>query len=182
MTSRNLRMMAPALALVAMAATASAGAEEPAIWLRVEINQAAHDHAKISMTVPLSLIEVVIENVDPSRVMTEIKTEKGIDLAKMWKQIRNMDLDEFITVDTDDAKVRVYKDTKFFRVTVQESEYDSPNVEMKVPFPIMDYLLQPHKEGFKFSELVESVRGSLPMTLLEATHDEGMVKVWIEEK
>jgi hypothetical protein len=170
MTSRNLRT------------TASAVAQEPAIWLRVEINQARHDHAKVSMTVPLSLIEVVIENVDPSRVMTEIKTEKGIDLAKMWRQIRNMDLDEFITVDTDEAKVKVYKDTKFFRVTVQEEDYDSPNVEMKIPFPIMDYMLQSHKDGFKFSELVESVRGSLPMTLLEANHDEGMVKVWLEEK
>jgi len=183
MKSHAFRILVPVLALAFVAAAVSPlFAEEPTIWLRVEVNKTGEDHAKIKVTLPLSLIEVAIESVDPSRVFHDIKSEKGIDLAKMWKQVRNLDVDEFITVDSDEAKVKVYKDSEFFRITVQEENYEKPNVEVRIPFTVMDYLFEEHKEGFKFSDLVRSLKGQLPLTLIEATHDEGTVKVWIEEK
>jgi hypothetical protein len=181
MTSRKLTLASAALAVLAAAASAPVRADEPTIWLRIDVNQADEDHAKVKINVPLSLMEVVIESVDTSKVMSDLKTEKGIDIGKLWRQMRKMELDEFITVDTDDAKVKVYKDKDFFRLTIQEESYDKPNCEIKIPLPIMDYLFEDHKNGFKMSDLVDTLRGHLPLTLVEATHEKGTVKVWMEE-
>jgi hypothetical protein len=181
MRSRKIAMLAAALVLAALAAAGGySRADEPVVWLRVDVSEGGHERVKV--TLPLSLIEVVIESVDPSRIMTELKSEKGIDLAKLWRQVRNMDLDEFITIDSDEAKVKVFKDREVFRVTIQEEGQEKPNVEVRVPFPIMDYLLEDRRGDFKLSELVDGLRGHLPLVLVEASHDEGRVRVWLEER
>lgn len=181
MRSGVLRTALAALTVMT-AASAAARAAEPMVMLRVDVSEAGGDHPKVKVTVPLSLIEVVIDAVDPSMVMKEIKTEKGLDLAKLWRQLRSADVDEFISIDHDGDKVKVYKDRTNFRVTIQESGYDEPNIEVRLPFAVMDYLLDERREEYKLSELVEALRASLPLTLVEARHDGDSVKVWLEER
>lgn len=171
-----------ALAIAAGLTTAAAAAEDPAIWLRVEIGGNAEEHGNVKIMLPISLIEVVVDSVDTSKVMSEIKMEKGIDLAKMWRQVRNLDESEFVRIDSDDAKVRVYKDARNFRVTVHEPGFEQPNVEVKIPFSMMDYLFEEGRKEFKLSEMISSLRGQLPLTLVEAKHDGESVTVWLEEK
>jgi hypothetical protein len=131
---------------------------------------------------PLSLIEVVVDNIEPARVVKEIKSEKGIDIAKIWKQMRDMDIDEFITIDKDDAKVKVYKDHDFFKITVHQESGEGTDADLRIPFGFMDYLLDADRDKFDFQEMVNSLKGHLPLTLVEATHEDGSIKVWLEEK
>jgi len=67
-------------------------------------------------------------------------------------------------------------------VTMQAGGESEPNVEVRIPFTVMDYLFEQDRKEFKFSDLVESLRGHLPMTIVEARNDGESVKVWLEEK
>lgn len=183
MKSRILKgALAGAAILILAPLAAPLLADEPVVMLRVDVNGTDKDTPKIRVTVPLSLIEVVIESVDTSEVMHSLKTEKGIDIKKLWRELKNADVDEFVTVEKGDKKVKVYKERDTFRVSVQEESYDSPNIELRIPFTVMDYLTEEHKEGFKLSEMIEGLRAQLPLTIIEAHHDGDNVKVWLEEK
>ena len=184
MITRN-RMWVPIVLAVAvsLAAAAPARAEEPTVWLHVEVVGTGHDVPNVKVTLPISLVEVVLESVDTHHgFLTHVGKDGEINLAKIWKQVRNLELDEFVTIDSEEGKVKVFKDSRYFRVTVQEPEYEQPNMQVKIPLALMDYLFDEQREGFKFSEMLASLRGSLPLTIIEATHEEGQVKVWLDEK
>lgn len=172
-----------AIALMVLLGAPALRAEEPTIWLNVEVNDATTGGPKVKVYLPLSLIEVVIDSLDTTEVLTHLKADKGIDLADLWRNLRDSDVDEFVRIDTDDEKVKVFKEGQTLRVTVQEAGYEEPNVQIRVPFSIMDFLVEETGRGeFRFSEFVAQLRGSLPLVLVEASHHDERVKVWVEER
>lgn len=172
-----------ALALIALTGWQAAVAEAPTIWLNVEVNGADAAVPKVKINMPISLIEVVINSIDTTEVMQHLKTEKGIDLTVLWQNLRDADVDEFVSIDSEDAQVKVFKEGQNLRVTVKEAGFDEPNVQVRVPFTVMDFLIEGATQNeFRLSQLVEQLRGNLPLVLLEANHDEENVKIWIEER
>ena len=127
-------------------------------------------------------MEVVAESIDPGEMLREVRSEHGIDIVKIWKQVRDMDLSEFVTIDSDEMKMKVYKDRDYFRVSGQEVGHESANIEVKIPIQLIDYFLDESREAFRLSDLVNAVQGHLPLTLVEVTKDDAHVKVWLEEK
>jgi len=150
--------------------------------LRVDVNGNGADAPKVRVSLPISLIEVVVESVDTSHVMRDLKTDKGIDIKKLWRELKNANVDEFVTVEKESEKVKVYKERDTFRVSIQEEGNDSPNIEIRIPFSIMDYLTESHDDGFKLSEMIAGLKTQLPLTIVEAHHDGQNVRVWLEEK
>jgi len=176
---RTMLLAGTALALVL--GTAPAAADEPTVWLRIETSEGLHgDLPRVKVHVPLSLIEVVIESLDSGDILREIQFEKGIDLAKLWRELRSADTDEFVIIEVDGDHVKVYKDRDSMRVTIQEDGYREPNINVRIPFAVVDFLLDNEGREFRLSEIVKAVRGELPLVLVEATRDEGTVKVWLE--
>ncbi len=172
-----------ALAVIALLAPTAAAAEEPAIWLNVEVNESSAAGPKVKVNMPLSLIEVVIDSIDTTEVMTHLKTEKGIDLASLWKNLRDADVDDFVTIDDEDAHVKVFKEGQTLRVTVKEAGFEEPNVQIRIPFTVMDYLVEgATRNEFRLSQLVEQLRGNLPLVLVEANHHHESVRIWLEER
>src|SRR5437867_2453352 len=110
---------AAAILIMAPPAAAAASTDEPVIMLRVDVNGTDKDTPRVKVSVPLSLIEVVIESVDTTQVMRDLKAEKGIDIRKLWRELKNAEINEFVTIEQADKKVRVFKDTDTFRVTIQ---------------------------------------------------------------
>jgi len=184
MRTLSLRSALAVLSIVACAplATPAAASDDSTIMLRVEVNGTGAENAKVKVSLPLSLIEVVVESVDTSHVMRDLKTEKGIDIKKLWRDLKNANVDEFITVEKDSEKVKVYKERDTFRVSIQEDGNDSPNIEVRIPFSIMDYLTESHDDGFKLSEMVAGLKTQFPLTIVEARHDGQNVKVWLEQR
>jgi hypothetical protein len=178
----NSALAAAAVLALAPLASPAAASDDPVVMLRVDVNWKG-DHAdKVKVSVPLSLIEVVVDSVDTTDIMRDLKTDKGIDIRKLWRELKNADVNEFVTIEKDNEKVKVYKDKDTFRVTVQEEDYDTPNVEIRIPFSVMDYMTQDHKDGFKLSEMLSGLKSQLPLTIVDARHDDKTIKVWLEEK
>jgi hypothetical protein len=171
------------MTLLALGAAKTALAEDPAVWLNVEVRESGMENPKVKVTLPLSLMEVVVNSLDTSNVLSDLKAEKGIDLANLWQNLKNADTDEFVRIEDEGNKVQVYKDGENLRVTVQEEGFSEPNVQIRVPYAVMDYLVeQANSREFRLSDLISQLKGHLPLVLVEATHSGQSVKVWLEER
>ncbi|HEY3174290.1 MAG TPA: hypothetical protein VGK94_00870 [Candidatus Polarisedimenticolia bacterium] len=175
--------MALALPLLAVAGAPARASDKEIIWMRVQVFDQGGEHAKVKINLPLSLIEVVIDSIDKREFMAELEEEHpSLDIQKLWRQIRKMEGDDFVTIESDKENVRVWKDKEFFRINVREAGFDEPNIEVKLPLAIMDYVFEKADErSFSFQELVEQLRGHLPLTLVQVKHGEENVKIWLEE-
>ncbi len=189
MRKRNLEAIG--LAGLALAAALLAGAwmgatdataAESVIWMRIEANNFKDEAGHVKVNLPLSLIEVVVDSIDKRDFMSEFEEDHpSLNIPKMWREIRKMDVDEFITVESEKENIKVFKDRDFFRISITEAEFDEPNIEVKLPLELMDYVFEGRK-NFDFQELVGRLRGHLPLTVVSAKHEGADVKIWLEEK
>jgi hypothetical protein len=185
-TARRLLALALALPVLALASAPAAASDsgKDVIWMRVQVNDQGGDHTKVRVNLPLSLIDVVIESIDKGQFMADLTHEHpSIDIQKLWGQIRKMQGEDFVTIESDDANVRVWKDKEFFRINVREAGYDEPNIEVKLPLAVMDYVFEKvNDRSFSFQDLVDQLRGHLPLTLVQAKHGEESVKISLEQE
>ncbi len=187
---RRRRGTFPAVALmilaVALAAPASlSSASDDLLWLRVEVMSHGEKGTRMKVNVPLSLMEVVIESVDGASLfekMHGLDAGQGhIDIRKMWQSIRDMNVDEFLTIESEKENVKVYKDRDFFRVDVRNNA-EGEEVEIKVPLSLMDYLFEKQHARFDFQELVSALRLHAPLQVVRVEGKGESVSVWIEER
>lgn len=183
MRSRKLMAITAGLVLGVLASGSPASADAPNVWLHVDVSGLDDHEGKVKITLPLSLVEVAIDSADTSEIFRDLKRDKGVDLAKLWKQLKNADMDEFVTIDSDKAKVKVYKEAGVFRVSMSDIDGEVSQMEVRIPFSVMDYLFDSKREGFRLSDMVADLRNDLPLVLVEA-HDGSAerVKVWLDEK
>ena len=176
--------LALTLPLLALAGGRAAASDDDIIWMRVQVNDQGGEHTKVRVNLPLSLIEVVVDSIDRREFMAELEGKHpSLDIPKLWRQIRGMEGDEFVTVESDQEHIRVWKDKDFFRINVRAEKSEEASVEVQIPLVVMDYLFDNLKEKtFSFQEMVEKLRGHLPLTLVQARHGEEHVKIWLEEE
>jgi len=169
-------------AVAGPAAIAKPSSGGDVIWLKVEVHDSGSGRANVKVNVPLSLIEVVIDSIDKREFMANLQDEHHLDLQKLWREVRNMNGSDFVTVETDEENVRVWKDYDFFRIDVDKIDGKEGRVEVKLPLAIMDYLFESKRRNFDFAELVDQLRGHLPLTLVQMRDEDHSVKIWMEEQ
>ncbi len=169
--------------LSAPIASAASSSREDVIWLHVEVKDEGGDHTKVKINLPLSLIEVVVDSIDKREFMSHLEEQApSLDIPRLWREIRKAELGEFVTVESDNEHVKVWKDRDAFRITVKEEGETEPNMEVKIPLEIMDFVFNSKGKSFNFQELVESLRGHLPLTLVQGRHSDESVRIWLEEE
>jgi len=177
-----LAALSLALPLLAAPGPARAASSDDIIWMRVEVSRPGDDRAHVKVNLPLSLIEVVVDSIDKKEFLAEFESDHpSVDIAKMWREVRKMETDEFLTVETEKEHVRVWKDRDFFRLSIKaEEEGDEPVVQVKLPLDVMDYLFESKTRNWSFQDLVARLRPHLPVTLVEVNKDDDHVKIWLE--
>ena len=178
-----LMALALSLPLMVLPGAPTLAAGKSVIWMRVEVNDQGGEHTKVKINLPLSLIEVVVDSIDRGDFMAEIEQEHpSLDIPKLWREIRKMEGEEFVTIQSDKENVRVWKDSEFFRINVRQEGQTEPNVEVKLPLAVMDYLFETDGKELSFENLVEKLRGHLPLTVVQVKHEDEHVKIWLEEE
>ena len=174
--------LALALPLMTLPAAPVQAAGKSIIWMRVQVNDQGGEHTKVKINLPLSLIEVVVDSIDKREFMAEIEQEHpALDIKKLWGQIRKMDSQDFVTVESEKENIRVWKDNEFFRINVRHEGQNEPSVEVKLPLAVMDYVFETDSKDLSFEDLVEKLRGHLPLTVVQVEHEDEHVKIWLEE-
>ncbi|HKY31893.1 MAG TPA: hypothetical protein VJV23_05095 [Candidatus Polarisedimenticolia bacterium] len=181
--------LALALSLPLSAASAPSLADDISdiVWMRIEVTESGRENAKVKINLPLSLIEVVVDSIDSRDFMAEIESKHSLDIPKLWREIRRMEVDEFLTIETDGEDVKVWKDRDDFRINIRSDRIRSgedgdSQVQVTIPLEIMDYVFEGRRKDFRFQEMVDRLRGRLPVTLVRVDGDREQVRIWLEER
>lgn len=180
---RSVGLALAALTLSGAAASAASRGEEDVIWMRVEVSKEGAENPKVKVNLPLSLIEVVVDSIDKREFMAQIEEgHPSLDIPKLWRSLRKMEGEDFLTVETDNEAVRVWKQDDLFRISVREGGASEPTIQVKIPLAIMDYLFESKSDELSFENLVNQLRGHLPLTLVTVDKDDERVRIWLEER
>lgn len=187
----NARTAAIALALAA-ALLLPAPALAADAWLHVRVETAGDDPETVSINVPLDLAARVLgavsdEHLRDGKVVFDLEDHGDVDLAAMWKAVREAPDAEFVTVKSRSENVRVAKDKGFLLVLAEERPDEQgrrSTVRVKVPLAVADALFGgPGARGqldlvAALRELQRTGQGEL-MTVEDGDET---VRIWIDDR
>jgi len=177
------------IALVLALLTAGlAQAQQDAPWLHIRVTEEGESGSKVSVNLPLSLIEVVADIAEQ-----EIKKESSrfdwgdfedhdisiSDIRRAWTELSAAGDAEFVTVEEDDEMVRISRTGDNILIEFEES-YGENSGRIEVPVSVVDALLSGDGEELNiraaFDQLVATTSGEI--VFVES--DNTTVRVWIE--
>src|SRR5262245_51883497 len=151
-----------AAVLAAGLALAPALAQSGGRWLHVRVVDGSDKAASVKVNLPVSVLETMAQSIEDEHYRDgriEFGHE-GIDaerLQEMWKAIRSSQDMEFVTVESNDANVKVAKSGKYLLAKVDGRDGDHGQVEVKIPIDVVDALLQGPKGQLKVKEAIEAL-------------------------
>ncbi|MCU0223615.1 MAG: hypothetical protein MUF27_06010 [Acidobacteria bacterium] len=183
-------------AAVALAAALLLPSPAPALaadaWLHVRVEKAGDDPETVSINVPLDLAARVLgavsdEHVRDGKVVLDLEDHADVDLAAMWKAVREAPDAEFVTVKSRSEHVRVAKDKGFLLVLAEERPDEQgrrSTVRVKVPLAVADALFgAPGARGEL--DLVAALR-ELKRTgegeLMTVEDGDETVRIWVDDR
>lgn len=163
----------------------AAQAQEDAPWLHIRVSESGSHGGKVSVNVPLSLVEVVLDV-----AKTEIIHESHFDLhdsditvadmRRMWTELKSAGDAEFVTVEEDDELVRISRQGTKVLIEIEDLDDNAQKGRIEVPVSVVDALLSGDGEeldvGAALEELVRIQEGEIVMI----EDDETTVRIWIE--
>jgi hypothetical protein len=180
----------PVLALFALATLAplEAGAADRGTtnkpWIHIEVQEDGEDSASVKINLPLSLARVALD-MAPDSVLSEGKIEvHGTDftvedMRKIWKEVREAGDAEFVTVQEEDATVKISrKQNKIFIHVDDKSEKESVRVE--IPVALVDALLRGTGNTLNVDEAVAELEKMGKGDIVRVDSDHENVRIWIE--
>ena len=185
------RIIAVSLALAA-ALFAFAPALAADAWLHLRVETSGDDPETVSINVPLDLAAKVLAAVDDEhlkggKIVFDVEDHADVDLAAMWKAVREAPDAEFVTVKSRSENVRVAKDKGFLVILADEKsdeEGQRSTVRVKVPLAVADAMFG--AAGAKGElDLVAALRelqraGSGELMTVEDGDE--TVRIWIDDR
>ena len=158
-------------------------------WIHIQVVEEGVDAEKISINLPLSLIQVAID-VAPEDALSEAQVrleQHGLsvsDLRRLWNELRDAGQEEFVTVESNEERVRVLRRGDDIVVDVEESaaqEEEGKTVHIEVPVSVVDGLLSGEGEELNLDQMVarlQDQRGEI----VRVNEGENQIRIWIDEK
>lgn len=177
--------------LIALAATGAlllgvgAASAQEASWIHVRVME--DDGAKVSVNLPMSLIEVALEIAEKEafeghglRFGRHHDDDFEIaDIRRMWNELRNAGDAEYVTAEEGDETVRIYRQGD--RVFVDVDEDGEEKVRLQVPFSVVDTLLEGEGDELNLvGALREMAKGNADGEIIQVKDGDTNVRVWID--
>jgi hypothetical protein len=183
------------LALAGAAAGTVAAQSAPTPWLHVRVEE-AHDNTKVSVNLPLSVVEAVIKaspEIIEKHGRVHIGKHHGLELAdlrRVWKELAAVGDAELVSVESDDENVKVQRKGDVVQVFVEKKPWTDKegkkrkggvNVRVEIPVSLVDAFLSGEGEYGN----VEAAIGELRKRrgdIVKVQDDDSHVRVWIDEQ
>ena len=142
----------------------------------------------VNINVPLSAVEPLLGLV-PHRILSDGRlTVAGRDMPidmgavrGLWRVIADSGDAEFITVDSEDATVRVSRAGEWMLVKVEECDEDGgETVDIRFPVAVLDALFSGDGDTLDIGAAVERL-ADLRGDIVHVRGDDLQVRVWIDE-
>ena len=175
-----------ALAMGVPAATAQSA--QPERWLHVRVDSLDGKGELVRVNMPLSLAEKLLpavrnERLRDGKVTINSAEVNGVDLRAVLEAVRTTRDGEFVTVQSNDADVKVAKKEGYLYVNARDNKgAKNTRVEIKVPMTVVDALLS---SGTNELDLVAAVRALSKhgdAELVTVKDEKNTVRIWLDSK
>ncbi|HHQ49580.1 MAG TPA: hypothetical protein ENK19_11950 [Acidobacteria bacterium] len=180
---RKSIVFAAAIVLLASGLCLAGESSEPMRWLNVKVN-ATEDHANVSVRVPMSLVTTVLDavktdGIEGGKIKIDTK-DVEIDWPKLLQAIKDAPDGRFITVDSDDADVKVEKRAGMLRVDVQAKDGDREKVKVLIPAALLDAIRIDDHGRLDVRNLLAGLDSSMVGDLVRVEAPDASVRIWID--
>jgi len=165
---------------------AAGGSQDKWIHVRVVDGTDRPETVKVNMPIEalLSMSEA-IEDEHFSNGHVNVGHE-GIDAAKLrsaWQSLRNARDMEFVTVESDDAKVRIAKSGRFLLANVDPTGTGHEGkVQVRVPLEVVDALLDAPDGQLNVKAAIQALASEHTGDLVTVSDGSSRVRIWIDDR
>ncbi len=162
-----------------------AQAQEEAPWLHIRVNEGGEDGSKVSVNVPLSLVEVALD-IAESEILEESHFDIDhsditvADMRRMWNELRGAGDAEFVTVEEDDEIITISRRGSKVLVEMQDLDDDSEKGRIEVPVGVVDALFSGEGEELNIRAALDELIRTQEGEIVVIEDDETTVRIWIE--
>jgi hypothetical protein len=183
------RIWAGLLALGMVAGLAGgASAQAPAGWLHVRVEESGAKAGKVSVNLPLSVVEVALKAAPETLEhkghlkLGDDKHQMSLDDARrIWAELRKAGDMDFVTVDQGDEHVQVARKGELVIVHVTKPGQKAEEVSVEVPVDLVDAMLSGTGEQVNVQAMLAQLqkrRGDI----VRVKGDDANVRIWIDDQ
>jgi hypothetical protein len=179
------------LAVVLLASTAALAASNER-WLHVRVEETGPNPENVRVNVPLSLAEKVLpslqaEHIRHGKLTLEDIDTHGIDLRTLLAAVRDLEDNEFVTVESDRENVRVAKSKGYLLVTVRETherdgKRELETVDVQIPMAVVNAMLTDSPNELDLAAGVRALAALGDTVLVTVKERNSSVRVWVDSK
>ena len=215
-----VKRLVPAAALLvlpigALAQTSSSASNDR--WLHIRVVSSDNRGESVRVNIPLDMAEKVLPAIDHDRlhhgkVRINEADCNGVDIKALLDAVRTTKDGEFVTVQSDDADVRVAKQTGYLLIHVtdksgrhhigrhhggwdksekneksekadkSEAANRESKVEIKVPMKVVDALFSAGKDELDLGAALRALSSFGDTELVSVKDEENTVRIWLDSK
>jgi len=184
--------IAIALAVASTAAFAgSALAGDDGKWLHVRVDELSANGEKVTVNVPLTLVEALIplideEDVHGGKLRLSGHDMSAAELRAVHKALAASPDGEYVTVAGPDENVRVAKEGGYLLVNVDKAgdaaddDHDGEHVEARIPMDVVEALLSSGTDELDLMAAIRALAEHGETELVAVSEGEGTVRVWVD--
>ena len=169
------------LAITLFAAPALADA-----WLHVRVEEHRGDGEKISINVPLGIVETMLPHISSNelrhgKLRIDRADWEGLDLREIIDALVDAPDSDFLTVRGGDETVRVAKEDRHLVLHVDERRGSrSESVRVRMPMAVVEALVAADDDELDLVAAVRVLRDFQGEDLLQVEWDDESIRVWID--
>lgn len=176
----KVSIIALALGLVATLAAADH-------WLHVKVNEGNGD-TNVTVNLPLNMIEGVLamipeEEFRDGRIVIDDADFDIHELRQLWNELRDSPDMKYVTVESADENVTVWKEGDYIKVEVREDvgEEWGEQVDVRLPLPVIDALLAGQGDELDLVGALRALAEFGEGDLVTVNSRNESVRVWIDQ-
>jgi hypothetical protein len=183
---KRFGLISGALALTALPGTLLAQTS----WLHVRVEE-PRKQTKVAVNLPLAVVEAALRAA-PEKIASKGRVHLGCrhehgahvavaDLKKMWAELKSAGDTDFVTVEEEDANVRVARVGSTVQIRVQGKGRKAEEVHVDVPVAVVDALLSGDGDDLDVRAAVAEIK-KLRGDIVRVKDDDTTVRIWIDER
>jgi hypothetical protein len=157
-------------------------------WLHVRVVSTEAKGETVRVNIPLELAEKVLPTINKDRLKDgKVRIDEAhmhdVDLHAMLDAVRTSKDGEFVTVQSNDADVRVAKKGGQLLVHVIDKEHAKKSqVEIKIPMKVIDALFSAGKDELDLVAALHALSAQGDTELVSVKDTENTVRIWLDSK
>ncbi len=185
MNRKILFSTAAALILATTLALPVAAATD--LWFHVTVNEKGGDNANVTINLPISIVEAAMplipeEAMQDGRIVIEDAEFDATKLRNLWNAIQDSPDATYVTVQSEDETIRVFKDGDFLRARTSEASAEGTQIDARIPLSVIDALLSGNGNELDLRAALQALVDFGEGELVTVNDNDASVRVWIDRQ